>query len=522
MDRGRQPEAGKTPVTGPSDRRLWHVLVLAAVGPLAVLTLLTRQDVPLGCPDRLVYPYSPLAAVRLAAASIAVLIALVLGLAVWLAASSSPRRRRIGLLLAAVGAVGLGVWSYLAPPAHFSQHVFNTQSPSQDGAFVREALRVSSVRDYLRGFPQRARTPPAEMRGTRVVSNPPGTTLLMVGLAEVLRRVPALGDLATGPIRADVPPEVALEELLPPVALGLVSSWVLTGLWVSSGVFLYLIGRLFWPAGGAAAYSLCCVFSPTTLLFTPGKDPAQLLTVAVPLYFWLRAVRHRQVGLAVGAGLVTVLACLASLVHVWIALAVAVATFLNAWRSGSGLPAVWVRVVLPALCGAGLGMAALYLLCDLNLPATVLAVARAQAEVTRGPDAMPLAWQLLALPLFLLFAGPAWWATTLWTACPGRRPPRPADAHAGLGLYLVLASAAVMLITVGFTNLETPRLWIPFTPLLLLGSLLQTGRRQATGRRGALILAVLVAAQVAVSALMWSVMDMRETETRLVQQRFFG
>jgi hypothetical protein len=450
------------------------------------------------------------------------LIGLALGLAVWLAASGTPQRRRIGLVLAVVAALALGVWSYLAPPAHFSQHVFNTQSPSQDGAFVREALKVSSVRDYLRSFPQRARTPPAEMRGTRVVSNPPGTTLLMIGLARVLERFPALGELATRPIRADVPPEVAPEESLPPIALGLVSSWVLTGLWVGASLFLYLVGRLFWPAGGAAAYSLCCVFSPMTLLFTPGKDPAQLLTVALPLYLWLWAIRDKRVWAAVGAGLLTVLGCLVSLVHVWIALAVTAAALVLAWRSGSGLAAMCVRVVLPALCGAGLGMVALYLLCDLNLPATVLAVAQAQAEVTRGPHAMPLVWQLLGLPLFLLFAGPAWWATTLWTFRSGRQNPALGDAYAGLGLWLVLASAAVMLVTVGFTNLETPRLWIPFTPLLLLGSFLQTGGRQATGRRGALILALLVAAQVSVSALMWSVMDMRETETRLVEQRFFG
>ena len=83
-----------------------------------------------------------------------------------------------------------------------------------------------------------------------------------------------------------------------------------------------------------------------------------------------------------------------------------------------------------------------------------------------------------------------------------------------------------MIATVGFTNVETPRLWIPFTPLLLLGGALQLSAFRQPGRKAAVLLAVLVFAQFAVSAAQWSLMDARETEMRLLEQpeggpRFF-
>ena len=79
-----------------------------------------------------------------------------------------------------------------------------------------------------------------------------------------------------------------------------------------------------------------------------------------------------------------------------------------------------------------------------------------------------------------------------------------------------------MLATVGFTNLETPRLWIPFVPLLLLGGMLRIEALRQPSRRLALALALLVATQITAAALQWSFMDMRETETRLAEQRYFG
>ena len=82
-------------------------------------------------------------------------------------------------------------------------------------------------------------------------------------------------------------------------------------------------------------------------------------------------------------------------------------------------------------------------------------------------------------------------------------------------------TATIMIATVGFTNLETPRLWIPFMPLLIIGA--ATGQtRFRTGRSStARFLALLAALQLAGSAIHWSFMDMRESETRIIEQRFF-
>jgi hypothetical protein len=532
---------GKPNVSAGTDwRRARLVLIVAALVPLAVTVLLRRNHVPLGCPSRFVYLYSPVAAYRLAAVPMAILLACVLALGTWLVS-----RRRWGLALVAIGGVALVVWAYVAPPHYRNQHIFNAESPSQDGAFVREALHVTSVRAYLHDFPQRATAPSAAMRGTRVISNPPGATLVAIGVEQLVRRFPVLRAWALGPLVRELPPTESARALQDSQAVGLVFFWVLTALWAIAAAVLYGVGRWFLPPATAVAYALGCVFTPATLLLTPGKDPAQLLTIAVPLYLWLWAVRRDRVVPAVLVGLALPVVCLASLVHVWLAASVLAATWLSAEQRARCLR----RLILPAGAAAVLGTLGLYLLGDINFIATARAVARAQAEVTRGPAAMPLAWQLLGIPLFLLFGGPAWWATTAWTILPrlglgdgkkrgqarrersackpdvGGAEPVPVFSparDARFGRYLVIATVAVMLATIGFTNLETPRLWIPFTPLLLLGTLLQLTALRRPERRTALLLALLVAIQVTAAALQWSLMDMREAETRLVEQRFFG
>jgi hypothetical protein len=129
---------------------------------------------------------------------------------------------------------------------------------------------------------------------------------------------------------------------------------------------------------------------------------------------------------------------------------------------------------------------------------------------------MPLAWQALVIPLFLLFAGPALWAMALW------RPDRVVgDPNRRFAFALLALTLAAMLATVGFTNVETPRLWIAFVPLLMLGLALRLPAFAVGGLPWRGLLAALVAAQLTASALQWSFMDMRETEMRLSEQRFY-
>ncbi len=499
-------------------RPLWLGIALGAVLPLLALIVCRQLAIPLGCKGRFDYLYSPVSSFRLMAVPLAAMIGVVLGAGVWLAGSTTAARRRAGLLVVAVGAIALGLWTWFAPPFHFNQHVFNTHSMSHDGAFVDEALQIDDVAAYLHAFPQRARTPEHLMRGTRIISNPPGATLLALVAEDLLQVVPGLEEHITAPLDR-IP---GAENIRHSVAVGLMFFWLLITLWLLSAPLFYAVGRLYWPAAPSAACAALCVFTPATLLFTPGKDPAQLLTIALPLLLWLYAARRGVPWAGLLAGLALLAGVLLSLVHVWVAGVVLVASALSALGDRDARRRLLFCAFLPAAAGFCVGTALLYLLVDFDLLASVRAVAASQGEVTRGPDAMPLAWQLLGIPLFLLFVGVAWWAVMLWALAPAARPQRVTDPDARFGRALLLTTGVVLLATVGFTNIETPRLWIPFVPLMLLGGLLQLRPLRNPGRGPLRLLAMLVVIHISCAALQWSVMDMREAETRIAERRFFG
>ena len=486
-----------------------RVPVLVALLLVLVAIVLFKLDVPLGRPGQFTYPYSPIATQRITALPDALVLAALLAAGIGLVCAARRWLRLAGFLLAVVAGVALAGWVYFAPPQFRSQQFFNMQSPSHDGAFLTEAFHARRVglQEYLQGFPERARTPPDEMRGTRVISNPPATTLLAAGTIGLLEASPRLaGWLRAVGVNEQLPPR---EEWLVTASAGF--SLLLLLLWLLAGLPLYAAGRLFLSPPAAAAIAVVCLFSPPTLLFAPGKDPAQLLTVALPLWLWLLAWRRHRPWAAALAGVLFTLACLVSLVHVWIGVIVFVATAL---RTPAGRRRRFVLgICTPALAGALAVVGGLALLAGTNFLACAWAAARAQAEITRGADAMPLVWQALGLPLFLLFVGPALWSVGLWLL---RRRLRDGDAR--FGLCLIAGAAGIMLATIGFTNVETPRLWIPFAPLLLLGAALQLPLFRRPGERAAVLLAALVFVQIGVAAVQWSLMDMREAETRLLER----
>ncbi len=508
--------ANDRPGFGNSGQPWWRWLALATVVPIAVTAALYRWDVPLGDPDWIAYPYSPFVGARLLRVPAAVAMGGMCAWGVWWMAGDHRGRRRVGGALFGAGCAGLAVWSFTAPPAWRSQQAFNLLSPSHDGAFLLESAHVDGLRDYLARFPERAATPPAEMRGTRVISNPPGTTVLAVGTTVLLERWPALARRIDPTTEADglTPDQHRL------VTKAIAFGWALTGLWLASVPFLYLAARVYLPPAAAATVAFCCFVSPMTLAFAPGKDAAQLFTVAVPLWLWLRACRDGRWWHGAGAGAAFTLACLVSLVHVWIAAILIGAGLWHARRDTGGVP-MFVRLALvPAAGGAAVGLVLLHVCLDCDLIAIASAVARAQSAIVRGPDSMPLGLELLGIPLFLLLVGPAWW----W-GLPRLVRLRPDHADARLGRWLHWSTAAVLLATIGFTNMEAPRLWIPFLPLLVLAAHLcstpaRAGRRASTVRW---LLAALVVAQTFCSAAQWSVLDAREAEMRLStnQPRFF-
>ncbi|HRS28962.1 MAG TPA: hypothetical protein P5255_11925 [Phycisphaerae bacterium] len=498
-------------------RRGWMLLASAVLMPLVILLALRAFNVPLGCPGRFVYLYSPppVAGWRAAMVPFAAVIGAGLGLAIWLMSADDRARRVLGFVLLAGGSLALGVWTYVAPPDHAVQHAFNMQSPSQDGAFLLEAFKFEHARDYLRAFPERAGTPAELMRGTRIISNPPGMTMLAYLCRRLNEAAPPLANYLQRQFQVnDVDdPRPFLET----ASAGLLFTWVLTGVWLLAGVFLYRLGRLFFDPPVAGALCVCLLFSPTTLLFTPGKDTAQLLTAAVALWLWFLAWHRKSAWLAAAAGAAFTLSSVVSLVHVWLAAIALAAVFVCRpwqWRSLAG------HLVAPALAGAVAAGALAYISCGLNIPATLVAVARSQAAVTRGADAMPWLWQSLGVPLFLLLAGPAF-----WTACLSMRrigaevTPRGSDHRMGLGM--LLSTLLVLIATVGFTNIETPRLWIPFSIPLLLGIALLSDAVRRPERRARVFLALLVAVQIAGSALIWALLDCREAEHRLLEGRLF-
>lgn len=488
-------------------RRGWRLLALAAALPVAVQFALFLGDVPLGKPGTITYPYSTFAAIRVQRVPQMAALALLLGAAVLLVADVRRARRGLGYALALAAAVSVGLWSLTAPPAWQRQQFFNMLSPSHDGAFFVEAEYAQriGVGRYLRDFQQRAATSPAELRGTRIISNPPGTTLLAVAVDQALQASPGLGGFF-GRLAVDDPtlPRPALLR----AGRALAFSLALIAAWLLSGVLLFAAIRVFVPVEIALAAALLAIVSPMTVLFTPGKDPAQLATVGAIAFAWLRGRRGggRALYWSAAAGAATALGCFVSLVHIWVTACLVAATLLSRRRGAVQAPA------LPALVALAIGFAAT---CGIlqwlgyDVVAASLAVARAQAEVTHGPAAMPLRWQLLGLPLFVLFCGPGPLAAVALSFGKSRRAD-PADA---LARALLLVTLGVMAATIGFTNLETPRLWIPFSALLICGGAIRAAQLDARVR--VKLLALLVVFQVAGAAVQWSMMDMREAELRL-------
>jgi hypothetical protein len=501
--------------TGQPGHRAGLVLALATA-PFVLNLIAFALRLPLGVPGRFVYLYSPQEVVPRRLSAVWPFLALAGGFAAAVRLLGAQRRafRAAGMALAVLSTLLIAGWTYLAPPDHLNQHTFNMHSPSQDGAFLAEAFKIDNLRRYLTEFPDRARLPPEKLRGTRVISNPPATTVLLYGLRRLIENSPRLARWLGQPFDLGDP---ALTRFRDTATTGRLACWVLTGLWIAAALPLYGLARLFFDPPAALALCVCGLVTPATLLFVPGKDPAQLLTTAVPLWLWFYAVDRRHPVAAALAGSLAVAAAMVSLVHVWLAAVVVVASFGAALSEPAQVRYLARSVLVPAVIGAALTSAALYELCGLNVVNVGWATASAQSSVTRGPGAMPFFQQLLGLPLFAMFCGSASWMSVPILF---QRATRFSEStyHTRLGGWLVLCTAAMMLATVGFTNVETPRLWIPLVPLLLLGSWLRA-RKPAAAGAGHLWAVVLL--HVALSALQWCLMDMREAEHRLLRESFF-
>jgi hypothetical protein len=71
---------------------------------------------------------------------------------------------------------------------------------------------------------------------------------------------------------------------------------------------------------------------------------------------------------------------------------------------------------------------------------------------------------------------------------------------------------------------ELPRLWIAFLPTLTLGFAIASPLLRGRGFhvRAATAMVLIVGAQLVFTALHWTMLDARESETRLISHRFYN
>jgi hypothetical protein len=477
------------------------------VGWLGLFTLLTvgviiacrLLDIPLGQSDWLIYRYSQFTLYRLLSALPLILIGAAMTAAIFLLMPGS--HPALGRLLFAICMIALCVWTWLAPPQPTEYHLLNLVSPSQDGAFVREAELFPDIGQYLKNFDERLKLTPQEMSGTRVLSNPPGMTIIASAVAHLDHSIAFDRFMLEG-----MPPEN-----FETFDLRLRVSFVMTALWCASALFAYLLGREFFSQAGAALFCLLVTFNPATVHFSPGKDPLQLLTVNAMLWLWFAGSLREKPLLTFLAGIVLVLGMILGLIHFWIALAAAMAGFYLSIRKKRAVQFA-LHQILPAAAGAVCAVTFIYVLSGWNVFAMLIAVGKNYSRIESSiPYSRPL-WAAIGIPLFLLFLSPI--VMTLFAL---RRP-------RGIGSAILYSTIVVMLLTfVLGTTVELPRLWVGFVPLLTLGVCADQPFLRATDpRRAKMLLIVLIFAHLAATAVHFSLLDAREAEYRLIDAKLFN
>src|SRR5688500_15265294 len=167
----------KAPRVFAHSRTIVLLLLASSLLPLAVLFTLRVADVRLG-QGYFSILYSPIPGWRLPRAVPAVAAGAFACAAVWALAMRGRAPRVAGVTLFSISVLAMGTWTWWAPPEPVNQHSLNMGSLSTDGAFMMEAMKGAPWRTYVRDFTQTLRMTPEQMSGTRVLSNPPLTTLL--------------------------------------------------------------------------------------------------------------------------------------------------------------------------------------------------------------------------------------------------------------------------------------------------------------------------------------------------------
>jgi hypothetical protein len=495
----------RRPVSAPRSRFIAAGLGISFALSLAVILILLTFGVRLG-QGYFAYRFSPLRDLRTPRALMALPIVVLAGGAVYLLSQSASRLRRMGMAFFVLTWLAAAAWAWWAPPSPLLQHMFNFTSPSSDGAFFVEASSIRSIPRYLAEFPQHVRQQtPESMRGTRVLSNPPGMTLLIRSILPEQTEGRSGGWLDEAlASRGDIDrPDVWLFADTTRVAVALCILWAL------AGVAAYALARVFLSPAGAATFAIIATFNPATLHFVPGKDPAQLLAINLMLWAWFAGQKQRKLWPLCGlAGAILVIGSTFSLIHIWAAVAVLLATY---WQRQP-----LRKPTLAAISGGLLIGLLAWLALGWNIPLTLWAVARKWSEIQKTFEMSRPIWYLIGLPIFLLFLSPGFW-TLLGLSVRRRR--------LNFGTKLFLSTLFVMLFTyfvIGMTY-ELPRLWVAFLPLLTLGLAIDFPLLRARGNhpRVARVLMLIVLVQMIYTTFHWTLFDVRETEYRLLSKRYY-
>jgi hypothetical protein len=488
-------------------------LIVLALLPLFVLLLLRATNVPLGQPFFLIYRYSPIPLLRVESLLIAIPIAAI-GLWCLARSLSSMNALKCAPMLVAIVAYGsFIVWTFFAPPNYAAQRLFDLQSPSHDGAFVLESRHVTDIHDYVSDtFYERLQQSPEEMRGRRVISNPAGMTVVFRIAQNIVAAQPGLRSFLINQFDlAEVEDPAQRTEF----ASAMLVAFLMTLLWGASIVAAFALCRLWLPALPSIAIALACVLNPATLNFAPGKDTAQLFFVILIIYGWFAAYTKGRSLCAVLSGVVAVVAMSIGLIHAWVLLIVVAATLWDAVRARR-LSAWMVSTCIPFSIAAVATLAIFSLAFDWNIARMTLAVGMRYRQMQVPIITDPFYWTLVGFPLFLLFVGPM-----VYAMVGGMRRDMRDDVSA-FGGRLLVCTMGVLLFTYFFgNNNETPRLWIPFIPLLILPLSLRRSTFRTDNAKSRVVLLLLIGLQIGVTLIHWSVMDVRETEYRLVTGRMW-